>query len=161
MRIGDLARVLGVSPDTIRFYERQGWLPRPARSDNRYRAYDPADVEHLRLLLELRRLDVPLPDAARLAAWCHAGHCGETTSALPTLIAERRRSVAERIAGLRALDERLARLERHLATTGRRATPRSSGRPLPVVAAAEPCCDAAGAVEGLASGCSCCGTVPT
>jgi hypothetical protein len=34
MRIGELAREVGVSTDTVRFYERAGWLPRASRRDN-------------------------------------------------------------------------------------------------------------------------------
>ena len=147
MRIGELAQRVGVSTDTVRFYERSGWLPRPARRDNDYRDYGDADAEHLRLLIDLRRLDLPLDDAARIASWCHAGHCVDTTNELPGLIAERRAAVADRIAGLLALDARLASLERHL---GR---PR---RELSVIGTA-PCCDAAEAVVGSAEGgCSCC-----
>jgi DNA-binding transcriptional MerR regulator len=37
MRIGELSTRVGVSTDAIRFYERSGWLPRPARRDNDYR----------------------------------------------------------------------------------------------------------------------------
>ncbi len=120
MRIGELARQVGVSTDTVRFYERSGWLPRAARQDNAYRDYAPADVEHLRLLIELRRLDVPLEDAARIAGWCHSGHCTDSSSELPELIGRRRAEVAERIASLQALDTRLAALERHLVRPGPR-----------------------------------------
>lgn len=147
MRIGELARGVGVSTDTVRFYERSGWLPRPARRDNDYREYGVADAEHLRLLIDLRRLDVPLEDAARIASWCHSGHCADATSELPRLIAERRVAVADRIAGLQALDARLASLEGHLRT------PR---RALAVVDAG-PCCDAADSVMGTGEGrCPCC-----
>jgi DNA-binding transcriptional MerR regulator len=100
MRIGELAQRVGVSSDTVRFYERSGWLPRAARRDNDYREYGEADVEHLRLLTGLRRLDLPLDDAARIASWCHSGHCQEMTDELPTLIAERRADIAARIEGL-------------------------------------------------------------
>lgn len=148
MRIGELARQVGVSTDTVRFYERSGWLPRASRRDNDYREYGEADVEHLRLLIELRRLDVPLGDAGRIASWCHSGHCADTTAELPRLIGERRTDIATRIAGLQALDARLQGLERHL---GR---PRRS---LQVLDAAGPCCDAANAVIGsLEGGCGCC-----
>ena len=149
MRIGELAQQVGVSADTVRFYERSGWLPRPARRDNDYRDYGDADAEHLRLLIDLRRLDLPLEDAARIASWCHAGHCVETTNELPGLIAERRAVVADRIAGLVALDTRLANLERHLAK------PR---RELAVIATAA-CCEAAEAVEAADGGCPCCAPV--
>ena len=87
MRIGELAEAVGVSTDTVRFYERSGWLPRASRRDNAYRDYGPADVEHLRLIIDLRRLDLPLEDAARIAGWCHSGHCGDSAAELPRMIA--------------------------------------------------------------------------
>jgi DNA-binding transcriptional MerR regulator len=95
MRIGELAQRVGVSTDTVRFYERSGWLPRASRRDNAYRDYREQDVEHLRLLIDLRRLDLPLGDAGRIASWCHSGHCAETTTELPRLLAERRAEVAD------------------------------------------------------------------
>ena len=148
MRIGELARQVGVSTDTVRFYERSGWLPRAARGDNDYREYGEPDVEHLRLLIDLRRLDMPLGDAGRIASWCHSGHCAEATTELPRLIAQRRAEIVDRIAGLHALDVRLGGLERHLTR------PR---RLLPVLDAAGPCCEAADAVVGsVDGGCACC-----
>ncbi len=148
MRIGELANRVGVSTDTVRFYERSGWLPRALRQDNDYREYGEPDVEHLRLLIDLRRLDVPLNDAARIAGWCHSGHCADSTVELPRLIGERRAEIADRIAGLRALDARLESLEGHL---------RRSRRSLSVVNSSQPCCDAAEAVVGsVEGGCACC-----
>ena len=146
MRIGELARQVGVSTDTVRFYERAGWLPRASRRDNAYREYGEADVEHLRLIIDLRRLDIPLEDAARIAGWCHSGHCAASTSELPRLIEERRAEIADRIAGLQALDARLAGLRGHLGRTG---------RSLAVLDG--PCCEAADAVVGaVEGGCACC-----
>jgi MerR family Zn(II)-responsive transcriptional regulator of zntA len=149
VRIGELADRVGVSTDTVRFYERSGWLPRATRRENAYRDYAESDVDHLRLLIDLRRLDVPLEDAGRIASWCHSGHCADTTSELPALIADRRAEIAGRIAGLAALDARLADLERHL---GRPA------RSLAVLGQSGPCCDAAHAVMGSVEGggCLCC-----
>ncbi len=89
MKIGELARELGVSADTLRFYERSGLLPRPRRRENGYRDYGPMELERIRLLLDLRRLDLPLDEAARLAGWCQSGHCAETTVELPQAIASR------------------------------------------------------------------------
>jgi MerR family mercuric resistance operon transcriptional regulator len=140
MRIGELARELGVSADTLRFYERDGLLPRPPRGENGYRAYGAVDRERVRLLLDLRRLDVPLPEAASLAAWCQSGHCMETTDALPQVMQVRRAAIRERIAGLEALDRRLALLEAHLSLTE-----------LPMAGASGPCCAAAAAIEEAVS----------
>jgi DNA-binding transcriptional MerR regulator len=150
MRIGELAREVGVSTDTVRFYERSGWLPRASRRGNAYREYGGADVEHLRLLIDLRRLDVPLEDAARIAGWCHSGHCADATDELPRLISRRRAEIAERKAGLDALDARLAGLLGHLER------PRRS-----LVVLDGPCCEAADAVAGTANGgCACCSSMP-
>ena len=149
MRIGELARRVGVSTDTVRFYERSGWLRPPSRMAYSYRDYDDADVEHLRLLVDLRRLEVPLDDAARIASWCHSGHCADMTAEMPRVISERRAAIADRIAGLVALDERLARLERHV----------SGARPhLAVIGGDGACCSAALAVVGSAEdrSCACC-----
>jgi DNA-binding transcriptional MerR regulator len=150
MRIAELAQQVGVSTDTVRFYERSGWLPRASRRDNAYRDYGEADVEHLRLIIDLRRLDLPLEDAAKIAGWCHSGHCGDTTAELPRLISDRRAEIAERIAGLQALDARLADLLGHLR------------RPRPSLAILDgPCCGAADAVVGAAEGgCQCCSSTP-
>jgi DNA-binding transcriptional MerR regulator len=148
MQIGELARRVGTSTDTVRFYERSGWLPRATRRGNSYRDYGDDEVEHLRLLIELRRLGLPLADAATIAGWCHTGHCGDTTSALPSLLREQRDDVAARIASLRELDARLERLERHIAMR----------RSLPVLGVDVPgaCCAAADAVLDGDSGCACC-----
>jgi DNA-binding transcriptional MerR regulator len=148
MQIGELARRVGTSADTVRFYERSGWLPRAARRDNAYREYGEDEVEHLGLLIELRRLGLPLADAATIAGWCHAGHCADTTTALPALLGEQRAEIAARITSLRELDARLERLERHI-----------SRRSLPVMmvpGTAGACCAAAEAVLGGDSGCACC-----
>jgi DNA-binding transcriptional MerR regulator len=148
MRIGALARRVGVSTDTVRFYERSGWLPRAARRDNAYREYGEPDVEHLRLLIDLRRLDLPLEDAGKIASWCHSGHCADTKAELPRLIVERRTEIADRIAGLQALDSRLAGLAQHL--TRQR-------NPLRVLQVSGPCCEAADAIVGsVEGGCGCC-----
>jgi DNA-binding transcriptional MerR regulator len=148
MRIGELARRVGVSTDTVRFYERAGWLPKPARQHgNDYRQYGEGDVEHLQLLIELRRLGIPLDDAARLAGWCHSGHCADAGQHLPALIAARRAEISDRITGLRELDRRLADLQAHLAEGKRR---------LQVVGGPTSCCEAAGAVLSTAGGsCGC------
>ena len=148
MQIGELARRVGTSTDTVRFYERSGWLPRAARRDNAYREYGEDEVEHLRLLIELRRLGMSLADAATIAGWCHAGHCADTTSALPSLLREQRADIADRIASLRQLDARLERLERHISTS----------RSLPVLgdSAIGACCAAADAIIEGESGCACC-----
>jgi len=115
MRIGELARLTGTTPHSIRFYERQGLLPSAGRGENGYREYREDDVERLRLLVGLRRLDLPLEQAAELASLCADGRCGRVSDELRTAIAEKRQEVAQRAEELRYLDERLAHLSGQLA----------------------------------------------
>ncbi len=115
MRIGQLATRLGTSPDALRFYERRGLLPTPAREGNGYREYTDGDVERLRLLIGLRQLDLPLAQAAELSSLCVEGRCDEVSQELRQAVAEKRVGLRRRIDELRYLDRRLAHLEGDLA----------------------------------------------
>jgi len=50
MRSGELARAAGVSPDTLRHYERAGLLPTPRRLSNGYRLYAPDALRTVQLI---------------------------------------------------------------------------------------------------------------
>lgn len=56
LRSGELARLAGVSTDTLRHYERKGVLARPRRGTNGYRQYPPEALA--RVLLVRRALAV-------------------------------------------------------------------------------------------------------
>jgi DNA-binding transcriptional MerR regulator len=55
-RIGEAARLVGVSPSALRLWERQG-LVAPTRTGRRYRLYTSADVERLRRIRAMRTRD--------------------------------------------------------------------------------------------------------
>jgi DNA-binding transcriptional MerR regulator len=55
-RIGELARRVGATPRTVRYYEELGLLPARGRAQGSHRLYDDADEERLRQLLRLREL---------------------------------------------------------------------------------------------------------
>ena len=55
LRAGEVARLAGVSADTVRYYERHGLLPRVPRSANGYRSY-PESALH-RIVVIRRALD--------------------------------------------------------------------------------------------------------
>ncbi len=109
-----MARQLGLAPETLRYYERLGLLPSPARNGGHYREYANEDAERLRLLIGLRQLDLPLAVAAKLATMCTDGRCGEVSEELRAAIPAERSKVRLRIRELRHVDERLALLEREL-----------------------------------------------
>ena len=56
LRIGEVARLVGTTPRTIRYYEEIGLLPVEERETGRHRLYTEADVERLRELLRLKDL---------------------------------------------------------------------------------------------------------
>jgi len=57
LRIGDVARMLSITPRTIRYYEELGLLaPAPDRPSGQHRLYDEADIERLREVLRLKEL---------------------------------------------------------------------------------------------------------
>jgi MerR family transcriptional regulator, repressor of the yfmOP operon len=57
MRIGDVARSVGTTPRTIRYYEEIGLLPpAPARASGSHRTYSAQEVERLREVMRLRDL---------------------------------------------------------------------------------------------------------
>lgn len=57
LRIGDVAKLTGVTPRTIRYYEEIGLLPAAdAREKGAHRTYAPADVERLTELIRLKNL---------------------------------------------------------------------------------------------------------
>lgn len=119
MRIGELAKSLGTTPEAVRFYEREGLLPGPSRRASGYREYGPAEADRLRLLLGLRQLDLPLDEAARLATLCADGHCSEVSDDLRRSLPAQRAEVRRRIIELRHLEARLADLEHHLTAGGK------------------------------------------
>jgi MerR family transcriptional regulator, repressor of the yfmOP operon len=57
LRIGDVARLVGTTPRTIRYYEEIGLLPdAPARPSGRHRLYTQSEVERLREVMRLKHL---------------------------------------------------------------------------------------------------------
>jgi MerR family mercuric resistance operon transcriptional regulator len=66
MRIGELAARTGVKPETIRFYESEGVLPRPERATNNYRVYGEAHRRRLTFIARLRSLGFHLDEVRAL-----------------------------------------------------------------------------------------------
>ncbi|MEV0793555.1 MerR family transcriptional regulator [Kribbella sp. NPDC050459] len=114
LTISEFARLVGLAPSALRFYDDCGLLP-PAEVDatNGYRYYDRSQAERARLLRDLREIDLPLPDV-RLALDAAPADVAELVRAhLRTVEA---RSTATREAAARLLTQLLA--ERTTAVLG-------------------------------------------
>ncbi len=71
MRIGELARHVGTSCDTLRYYERVGLLARPRRTPAGYRLYDDSVAERVAFIKKAQALGLALAEireVLRLAA---------------------------------------------------------------------------------------------
>jgi DNA-binding transcriptional MerR regulator len=66
LRTGELARMAGVSPNTLRHYERLGLLVRPVRSPNGYREFPASALDRVRLVQRALRLGFTLRELARI-----------------------------------------------------------------------------------------------
>lgn len=66
MKINEVEQLVGISKRNIRFYEKEGLLSPGRNADNGYRDYGEEDVETLRKIKLLRKLDVPLEEIRRM-----------------------------------------------------------------------------------------------
>ena len=66
MQIGRVAKETRLTVDAIRFYERQGLLPRAPRSEGGFRVFTEADVASLRLLQQMQSLGFSLAEIREL-----------------------------------------------------------------------------------------------
>jgi MerR family mercuric resistance operon transcriptional regulator/MerR family copper efflux transcriptional regulator len=73
VKIGQISKQSGVSVDTVRFYERVGVLPEPARRPSGYREYEPGIVDRIKLTRELQAIGFSLPDVVDALAAHDAG----------------------------------------------------------------------------------------
>lgn len=67
-RIGDITRLLGLSADTLRYYEKIGLLPRVGRSVAGLREYGERDVSRLRFIQRAQKMGFSLAEIAQLLA---------------------------------------------------------------------------------------------
>lgn len=109
MRIGELARASGLSVPTLRFYEREGLLPPPARSEGNYRHYSPAQVERALFIRRCRALGLSLDELRALLAARDEQACEAVNSLIDRHLAHvqaRRRELEALEAELQALRAR-------------------------------------------------------
>jgi DNA-binding transcriptional MerR regulator len=75
MKVGELAEAVGVAADTVRYYEKAGLLPAPARTPAGYRAYGDWAVDRLRFIQGAQRIGLRLNDIRDLLAVRDTGVC--------------------------------------------------------------------------------------
>ena len=90
LSIQKAAAETGLSPDTLRYYERIGVLPGVARSPSGHRRYAEGDIGWIKLVQCLRATGMPIEDLHQYATLMQEGD-GTAQERLELLEAHRRR----------------------------------------------------------------------
>ena len=104
MRIGEVAKILGINNSAIRFYERHGLLNSGSinRTDNGYRVYSQKDLEELRLIIRFKEFGLELKEIKHLLCE-ESKSCGDLVSSLDAQVEKCRqmeRLIKNRISSL-------------------------------------------------------------
>lgn len=110
MRIGALSEASGIDVETIRYYEKAGLLPKPARHPNSYRDFDHSHLERLIFIKHCRSLDMSLAHVKRLLDLI--AHPEEDCGEIDRLIEEHIAQTQARLQSLRELESRLSALRK-------------------------------------------------
>lgn len=108
LSIGDLAAQAGTKVETIRYYERTGLMPPPARTSGNHRAYAQAHADRLAFIRHSRELGFPLEDVRALLVVSDDPH--QPCAAVDAIARRHLGAVRSRIARLQALDAEMVRM---------------------------------------------------
>ena len=75
-RVGEIARQAGVNLQTIHYYERQGLLPRPPRTESNYRVYPQDAVRRVQFIKRAQELGFTLKEIKELLSLRAAPRAG-------------------------------------------------------------------------------------
>jgi DNA-binding transcriptional MerR regulator len=106
VQIGQVAQKTGLSVDAIRFYEKAGLLPRPARTEGGYRLYHQQEVADLEFIQRAQQLGFSLNEIRELLSIQR--HPQEVCLHVRDLIAQKLDVVRKKIDELQTLEAGLA-----------------------------------------------------
>ena len=108
LSIGNVAKRVGISVDTVRFYEKKGLLPLAPRRESGYRDYPEDTVRRLRFIRNAREIGFTLDEIQGLLSLGSDGDsaCWEAQK----LASEKLSEVREKIRRLRSMEEALVSL---------------------------------------------------
>ncbi|BFJ85815.1 MerR family transcriptional regulator [Ruthenibacterium sp. CLA-JM-H11] len=107
MTIAQVSQKYGVSADTLRYYERIGLIPPVHRSAGGIRDYDETDCGWVEFIKCMRAAGLPIEALIEYVALFQQGD--DTLPARKALLLEQREQLAQRIADLQAVLDRLDR----------------------------------------------------
>lgn len=114
--VGEVAARLGISAETLRYYERRGVLPAPCRDGAGRRVYRDSEVHLIEVLLHLRNTGMPLATIAEFTR-----HVARDPEGVPERLALLQQHRGQVIEQLDQLNRSLAVIDQKIADYSRRA----------------------------------------
>lgn len=108
MTIGQLAKQTNTKVETIRFYEQNGLLPAPSRTEGNYRSYETSHLNRLSFIRRARDLGFSLDQVRNLLTL--ADDRDQSCAAVDAIANAHRAQVEQKIADLQALKHELDRI---------------------------------------------------
>ena len=105
MTIAEVAKKHGLTPDTLRYYERIGLLPKVARTAGGIRDYSDEDCRWVEYIKCMRLAGVSVETLVEYVTLFHQG--SDTVTARKKLLLEQREQIVSKIEELNAVLERL------------------------------------------------------
>lgn len=106
--IGDLSRRTGVKVPTIRYYEKEGLIEEPIRTEGNQRRYTERDLERLTFIRHGRDLGLPMPAIRELLDL--SAHPDAPCADADRIASEQLQNIRTRIAQLQSLEAELTRI---------------------------------------------------
>lgn len=108
MTVSKLGEAVGASADTLRYYERIGLLPTPARTPAGYRVYGPDAVDRMAFIKGAQRLGLRLEEIRQLLSIKDGGvcPCGHTRE----LLERRAAQLEEEMAAMARVRDEISRM---------------------------------------------------
>ena len=111
-RIGDIARISGITARTIRYYEELGLLREPVRKDSSQRLYSREDLIHIKRILQLKSYGLTLSEIKEIITRSREDPSGQKSRL--RLLMDYRKKLREAEEKKRKIEEYMKELQWHI-----------------------------------------------
>jgi len=109
MKIGKLSALTGFSVQAIRYYEKEGLIESPSRTEGNFRLYHPEDIKNLEFVKHCRNLDMTLKEIKQMLEIRQFSE--RSCESINTMIDSHLIAVSKRIDELCSLKETLSEMQ--------------------------------------------------